>query len=137
MEVRRRDGTATPEGLLPRPARHLRPLARGQGSCGRLDALGDARRGSRVCPGQEGLDRVMRSQSGARPPGTAPFFLSLKELFCGCFARSNLYSAKEKLKIVSVRGGAAHFCPAAPEPREARRGNAVRAIFKIHRQKGF
>ncbi len=44
------------------------------------------------------------------------------------------YSAKEKLKIVSVRGGAAHFCPATPEPRSARRGqNSVRAIFKIHR----
>jgi hypothetical protein len=47
-----------------------------------------------------------------------------------------LYSAKEKLKIVSARGGAAHFCPATPEPRFARRGqNSVRAIFKIHRQK--
>jgi hypothetical protein len=44
-----------------------------------------------------------------------------------------LYSAKEKLKIVSVRGGAAHFCPATPEPHKARRGNAVRAIFKTHR----
>jgi len=45
------------------------------------------------------------------------------------------YSAKEKLEIVSVRGGAAHFCPATPEPRSARRGqNSVRATFKIHRQ---
>jgi hypothetical protein len=60
----------------------------------------------------------------------------MKELFCACFARSNLYSAKEKLEIVSVRGGAAHFCPATPEPRKARRGqNSVRAIFKIHRMK--
>ncbi|OGF82318.1 hypothetical protein A3B18_03195 [Candidatus Giovannonibacteria bacterium RIFCSPLOWO2_01_FULL_46_13] len=32
------------------------------------------------------------------------FFFDLKELFCACSARSNLYSAKEKLKIVSVRG---------------------------------
>lgn len=61
------------------------------------------------------------------------FLLNLKELFCACSTRSNLCSAKEKLKIVSVRGGAAHVCPATPEPRGARRGNAVRAIFKIHR----
>ncbi|PIR89515.1 MAG: hypothetical protein COU07_01275 [Candidatus Harrisonbacteria bacterium CG10_big_fil_rev_8_21_14_0_10_40_38] len=39
------------------------------------------------------------------------------------------YSAKEKLEIVSVRGGAAHFCLDAPEPRFARRGNVVRAIL--------
>jgi hypothetical protein len=45
-----------------------------------------------------------------------------------------LYFAKEKLKIVSVRGRATHFCLATPEPRKARRGNTVRAIFKIHRQ---
>jgi hypothetical protein len=64
------------------------------------------------------------------------FFFDLKELFCACFARSNLYSAKEKLEIVNARGEAAHFCPATPEPRGARRGNAVRAIFKIHRQLG-
>jgi len=47
-----------------------------------------------------------------------------------------LYSAKEKLKIVSVRGGAAQFCPATPEPRKARRGqNSVRAISRIHRSR--
>ena len=34
-----------------------------------------------------------------------------------------------------MRGGAAQFCPATPEPRRARRGNAVRAIFKIHRMR--
>ncbi|OJI06762.1 hypothetical protein BK004_02205 [bacterium CG10_46_32] len=64
------------------------------------------------------------------------FFFDLKELFCACSAGSNLYSAKEKLKIVSARGGAAHFCPATPEPRSAWRGqNSVRAISKIHRQR--
>src|SRR3990167_4380766 len=41
-------------------------------------------------------------------------FLSLKN-YCAYFVCSNLYSAKEKLKIVSERGGAAHFCPATPE----------------------
>jgi len=44
----------------------------------------------------------------------------LKELFCARFARSNLYSAKEKLEIVSVRGEAAHF--ALPHPSRALRG---------------
>ena len=34
-----------------------------------------------------------------------------------------------------MRSGVAHFCPATPESREARRGaNSVRAIFRIHRQ---
>jgi len=47
------------------------------------------------------------------------------------------FAAKEKLEIVNFRGGAAHFCPATSEPREARRGlNSVRAIFNIHRQLG-
>ncbi len=50
--------------------------------------------------------------------------------------RADLFSGS--LAVWSVRGGAAHFCPATPEPRSARRGqNSVRAIFKIHRQKGF
>ena len=49
--------------------------------------------------------------------------------------RADLFSGS--LAVWSVRRGAAHFCPATPEPRKARRGNAVRAIFKIHRQKGF
>jgi len=41
---------------------------------------------------------------------------------------------QRKTEIVNVRGGAAHFCPALSEPREARRGqNSVRAIFNIHR----
>jgi len=44
----------------------------------------------------------------------------VKELFCACTARSNLYFAKEKLKIVSMRGGAAHF--ALPHPSRAPRG---------------
>jgi len=35
------------------------------------------------------------------------------------------FAAKEKLEIVNFRGGAAHFCPAVSEPREARRGNSV------------
>src|SRR3989344_7644311 len=47
----------------------------------------------------------------------------LKEQFCAFFARSNLYSAKEKLKIVSVRGGAAHFAPPHPTPAFPRGGN--------------
>ncbi|TAL48789.1 hypothetical protein EPN83_03280 [Patescibacteria group bacterium] len=33
------------------------------------------------------------------------------------------YSAKEKLKIVSVRGGAAHFC--SPHPSRAERGEGM------------
>ena len=50
--------------------------------------------------------------------------------------RADLFSGS--LAVWSVRGGAPHFCPATPEPRSARRGqNSVRAIFKIHRQKGF
>lgn len=47
--------------------------------------------------------------------------------------RADLFSGS--LAVWSVRGEAAHVCPAPPEPRKARRGNAVRAIFKIHRQK--
>ena len=43
------------------------------------------------------------------------------------------FAAKEKLEIVNVRGGAAHFCPVQSEPREARRGNSVRAILRIPR----
>jgi hypothetical protein len=43
-----------------------------------------------------------------------------KNYFVRCFARSNLYSAKEKLEIVSVCGGATQFCPATPEPRALR-----------------
>ena len=49
--------------------------------------------------------------------------------------RVDLFSGS--LAVWSVRGGAIHFCLATPEPRGARRGNAVRAISKIHRQKGF
>ncbi|OJI06765.1 hypothetical protein BK004_02220 [bacterium CG10_46_32] len=49
--------------------------------------------------------------------------------------RGDLFSGS--LAVWSARGGAAHFCPATPEPRSARRGqNSVRAISKIHRQKG-
>src|SRR3989338_6159533 len=48
--------------------------------------------------------------------------------------RADLFSGS--LAVWSVCGGAAHFCPATSEPREAGRGNAVRAICKIHRQKG-
>lgn len=36
--------------------------------------------------------------------GVGSFLFNLKELFCACSACSNLYSAKEKLKIVSARG---------------------------------
>jgi len=46
-----------------------------------------------------------------------------------------LIAVKEKPEIVNFRGGAAHFCPPVQsEPREARRGNSVRAILRIHRQ---
>jgi hypothetical protein len=42
------------------------------------------------------------------------------------------------LAVWNSRGGAAHFCPAPPKPRLARRvQNSVRAISKINRQKGF
>ena len=48
------------------------------------------------------------------------------------------FAAKEKLEIVNARGAAAHFCPPTQsEPREARRGNSVRAILKIHRPSAF
>jgi len=50
--------------------------------------------------------------------------------------RADLFSGS--LAVWNVRGGAAHFCPAIPEPRKARRGlNSVRAILIIHRQSGF
>lgn len=43
--------------------------------------------------------------------GVGSFLLNLKELFFACFARSNLYSAKEKPEIVNVRGEAAQLHP--------------------------
>ena len=67
--------------------------------------------------------------AGRRNPPRS-FLFNLKELFCACFARSNLYSAKEKLKIVSVRGGAAHFCPARPSRAKARRGMQFELFLK-------
>ena len=52
--------------------------------------------------------------------GVGSFLFRFERTICACFARSNLYSAKEKLEIVSVRGGAAHFAP--PHPSRAPRG---------------
>ncbi len=49
--------------------------------------------------------------------------------------RADLFSGS--LAVWNFRGGAAHFCPATSEPREARRGNSVRAILRIHRQLEF
>ncbi|NBV76738.1 hypothetical protein EBR66_01045 [bacterium] len=59
------------------------------------------------------------------------FLLPLKNMI-----RADLFSGS--LAVWNVRGGAAHFCLARPEPREARRGlNSVRAILIIHRQLEF
>lgn len=53
-------------------------------------------------------------------------------------ARFSKRGGFQSLEIVNFRGGAAHFCPLAQsEPREARRGNSVRAILRIHRQFTF
>ncbi|MCC6198726.1 hypothetical protein IT401_00725 [Candidatus Nomurabacteria bacterium] len=51
--------------------------------------------------------------------------------------RADLFSGF--LAVWNFRGGAAHFCPPAQsEPRKARRGNSVRTILRIHRNKsGF
>ncbi len=49
--------------------------------------------------------------------------------------RADLFSGS--LAVWNFRGGAAHFCPATSEPRSARRGNSVRAIFNTHRQSTF
>jgi len=50
--------------------------------------------------------------------------------------RADLFSGS--LAVWDVRDEAAHFRPPAQsEPREARRGNSVRAILRIHRQLGF
>jgi hypothetical protein len=54
------------------------------------------------------------------------FLLPLKNM-----VRADLFSGF--LAVWNFRGGAAHFCPATSEPREARRGNSVRAILRIHR----
>jgi len=50
--------------------------------------------------------------------------------------RADLFSGS--LAVWNFRGEAAHFRPPAQsEPREARRGNSVRAILRIYRQTGF
>ncbi len=49
--------------------------------------------------------------------------------------RADLFSGS--LAVWHIRGGAAHFCSVFSEPREARRGNSVRAILRIHRQLEF
>ncbi|QQG42471.1 MAG: hypothetical protein HYW15_03110 [Candidatus Giovannonibacteria bacterium] len=57
-------------------------------------------------------------------------FLFCEEQFCACFARSNLYSAKEKLEIVNVLGFAFHFArPPIPSPSKADEGRIPFELF--------
>lgn len=60
------------------------------------------------------------------------FFLNLKEQFCACFARSNLYSAKEKLEIVNFHAGAV-FARHIRTARSAAMSKTSSSFFRIHR----
>ena len=58
------------------------------------------------------------------------FLLPLQDM-----VQADLFSGS--LAVWNFRGRAVHFCPVVSEPCEARRGNSVRAILRIHRQLEF